>query len=143
MSVDKAKQSLANLRKALDRLQEALNEPKANALAIDGAIQRFEFVIELYWKTLKRLLDLNGIGAGTPREALGEAFRAGWIADETAWLRMLRDRNETSHVYNAAMARRIFARIRKHNTVLQNTWPSLRQHLPKSTKHATKRRRRK
>jgi nucleotidyltransferase substrate binding protein (TIGR01987 family) len=132
MSVAKAEQSIANLRQALDRLQEALDEPTANSLVIDGTIQRFEFVIELYWKTLKRLLSLNGIEAGTPREAISEAFRAGWIDNETAWLEMLRDRNETSHIYNETMARRIYARIRNNNGVLQATWPMLRDHIPES-----------
>ncbi len=119
MSADKAEQSIANLRQALDRLQEALDEPTTNSLVIDGTIQRFEFAIELYWKTLKRLLSLNGIETGTPREAIGEAFRAGWIGNETAWLEMLRDRNETPHVYNEKMARRIHAHIRRNNAVLQ------------------------
>jgi nucleotidyltransferase substrate binding protein (TIGR01987 family) len=43
---------------------------------------------------------------------LQEAFRAGWLADEAAWLQMLRDRNETSHTYNEAVARRIYANVR-------------------------------
>jgi len=133
MSVDKAEQSIANLRQALDRLQEALNEPTTNSLVIDGTIQRFEFVIELYWRTLKRLLSLNGIETGTPREAISEAFRAGWIGNETAWLEMLRDRNETSHIYNETMARRIHAHIRNNNAVLQQTWQTLRSRLPKSS----------
>jgi nucleotidyltransferase substrate binding protein (TIGR01987 family) len=131
MSVGKVEQSIANLRQALDRLQEALDEPTTNSLVIDGTIQRFEFVIELYWKTLKRLLSLNGIESGTPREAISEAYRAGWIGNETAWLEMLRDRNET-HIYNEAMARRIYARIRNNNRVLQETWPTLRARIPPS-----------
>jgi nucleotidyltransferase substrate binding protein (TIGR01987 family) len=122
---------LPNLRQALDRLQEALNEPETNALVIDGTIQRFEFVIELYWKTLRRLLSLNGIQTSTPREAIGESFRAGWIGDETAWLEMLRDRNETSHIYNETMARRIYKRIRRNNAVLQSSWSALRSRIPK------------
>jgi nucleotidyltransferase substrate binding protein (TIGR01987 family) len=132
MSADKAEQSIANLRQALDRLQEALSEPESNSLVIDGTIQRFEFAIELYWKTLKRLLSLNGIETGTPREAISEAFRAGWIGNETAWLQMLRDRNETSHIYNESMARRIYARIRNNNVVLQQTWTTLRSRIPKA-----------
>jgi nucleotidyltransferase substrate binding protein (TIGR01987 family) len=131
MSDAKAEQSIANLRQALDRLQEALNEPTTNALVIDGTIQRFEFVIELYWKTLRRLLALNGVQTGTPREAISEAFRAGWIGNETAWLEMLRDRNETSHIYNETMARQIYERIRRNNAVLQQTWPTLLSRVPK------------
>ena len=74
---------------------------------MDGTIQRFEFVIELFWKTLKRLLAAEGIQTGTPREAMQRAFEANWLGDETAWLQMLKDRNETSHVYDEASAKKI------------------------------------
>jgi len=70
---EKPNQSLINLGAALERLAEALQEPTENKLAIDGTIQRFEFVIELYWKTLKRLLAWEGIQTQTPREALQRA----------------------------------------------------------------------
>lgn len=70
MSDGKITQSLVNLENALSRLREALQEPHHNALIIDGTIQRFEFVLELYWKTLKRLLANEGIEANTPKETL-------------------------------------------------------------------------
>ena len=54
MRKKKQSQSLRNLGAALERLREALQEPETNSLAVDGTIQRFEFVIELFWKTLKR-----------------------------------------------------------------------------------------
>ena len=105
------KQSYENLGRALSRLEEALQENQLNSLMVDGTIQRFEFTIELYWKTLKRLLLSEGIEAKTPREVLKEAFQAGWLKDESAWLQMLKDRNETSHVYDEEMALRILSNI--------------------------------
>ncbi|MDY6850020.1 MAG: HI0074 family nucleotidyltransferase substrate-binding subunit [Thermodesulfobacteriota bacterium] len=118
----KAAQSLENLDRALKRLEEALQEPEGNSLVIDGTIQRFEFVIELYWKTFKRLLALEGLEANTPREALQKAYAAHWIDDEAAWLQMLRDRNETSHIYDEAAARRIYAHIQQNFSVLKKTF---------------------
>ena len=60
MSLIKAKQSMNNLEEALERLGEALAiKEEENTLVVDATIQRFEFVIELYWKTLKRLLELE------------------------------------------------------------------------------------
>lgn len=103
MNDPKAAQSLHNLGCALERLHEALQEPEGNSLVVDGTIQRFEFAIELYWKTFKRLLALEGIQSNTPRESVQRAFQAEWIADETAWLGMLRDRND-SHIYDEATA---------------------------------------
>lgn len=84
MSVAQIKQSIENLGKALERLGEALAAPRENPLAIDATIQRFEFTIELFWKALKYLLDHEGIETMTPRNALQEAYRAGWLQNEDA-----------------------------------------------------------
>jgi len=119
--------SLANLENALTRLSEALTAPEDDPLVVDASIQRFEFVIELFWKTFKRALAYEGIETATPREAVQQAFAVGWISDETAWLSMLRDRNLTSHVYDEAMAGRIYERIRAHAPVLRAAFGDLRQ----------------
>jgi len=108
MSEAKIRQSLHNLEKALTRLKEALAEPIDNEIVIDGTIQRFKFCIELFWKTLKRLLSFEGIETKTPRETLKQAYQIGWSNDETAWLEMLKDRNLTSHIYNEVMAGDIY-----------------------------------
>lgn len=123
---DKLTQSIDNLARALDRLGEALAEPESNPLAIDGTIQRFEFAIELYWKTLRRLLDEEGIATTTPREALQAAYAAGWLADEEAWLQMLRDRNKTSHVYSEAAGREIYRNIQAHYPELREAFSRIR-----------------
>ena len=109
-----SRRSLRKLTRALGRLDEALAEPEDNPLVIDGTIQRFEFVFELFWKTLRRFLAEEGVTATTPREALQAAFAAGWIADEAAWLAMLEARNETSHTYDEARARDVYTSIRQH-----------------------------
>lgn len=137
MSDQKAAQSLHNLGAALERLREALQEPEENPLAVDGTIHRFEFVIELYWKSLKRLLALEGIETYTPRESLQRAYQANWLADETAWLQMLRDRNETSHVYNEEMARRIYDHIKEYFPELERTYHFLLQRFESQSDRST------
>lgn len=125
MTEPKLADSLLNLSRALLRLREALAVPPDQALAVDGTIQRFEFTIELCWKTLKRALAFEGIDTTTPREALVQAFAVGLIDDETAWLDMLRDRNRAAHIYDEAMAVDLYQRIRLHATNIEN----LRQRL--------------
>jgi nucleotidyltransferase substrate binding protein (TIGR01987 family) len=129
MSVEKLQQSLINLEAALERLQEALQEPTDNSLVIDGTIQRFEFVIELYWKTLKRLLAYNGIQTHTPRDTLRQAYQANWLKDETLWLQMLNDRNQTSHIYNETMARQIYDRIKTYAPEMTQTYQFLKENF--------------
>ena len=126
MSDSEDARALAAFGRALERLREALAEPEDNPLTIDGTIQRFEFAIELSWKALRRLLIREGVSTTTPREALREAFRAGWLADEAAWLQMLRDRNETSHTYNEATAKRVYGNIRSAFPEMQRTYRLLR-----------------
>lgn len=82
MSKRKIDDSLANLSKAMDRLREALEVPRTDPLVVEGTIQRFEFVIEIFWKALKRALEYEGIVVKTPRESLKQAFAAGWLSDE-------------------------------------------------------------
>ena len=119
--------SMSNLERALARLEEALREPQTNSLAIDGTIQRFEFAIELTWKTLRRALLLEGIETKTPREALQEAFGAHWIDDEDVWLTMLRDRNETSHIYDEAKAREIYGRVPRYFSAMTSALATLKE----------------
>lgn len=130
MSEEKIQQSLTNLDRALTRLREALDEPSSNSLVIDGTIQRFEFVIELFWKAFKRILDREGIQVSTPRESIKQAYQIGWIEDEEAWLEMLRDRNETSHVYDEATARRIYESIKRNFVALERVYGRLRALTP-------------
>lgn len=121
----KISQSLQNLANAMQRLEEALAEPAVNSIIIDGTIQRFEFVIELFWKTMKRVMAAEGIEVSTPKETLQQAYQMKWINDETAWLQMLRDRNMTSHLYDEAMAQKIYADIKQHFSLLQATYEFL------------------
>jgi nucleotidyltransferase substrate binding protein (TIGR01987 family) len=130
MSDSEDARALDVLGRALERLHEALAQPEDNPLAIDGTIQRFEFAIELSWKALRRLLVREGVTTTTPREALRAAFRAGWLADEATWLQLLHDRNETSHTYNEATARRIYANVRSAFPEMERTYRLLRARLP-------------
>lgn len=112
MSENKIVWNLENLGRALDRLREALKKPRKDQLAIDGTIQRFEFVFELYWKTLKEMLAVAQIEASYPKDYLRKAFQNGWLFDQDIWVRMLEDRNATSHIYNEPEARAVYKRIK-------------------------------
>ena len=73
------------LGKALQRLDESLAYDLAQPLVVDACIQRFEFCIELTWKTLKKCLAIEGIEANTPRECIQQAHGCRY-ATETAVL---------------------------------------------------------
>ncbi len=101
---------LASLRIALGRLDDALVQPKTEWTR-DSAIQRFEFTFELAWKAVATSAQAHGVEARSPREAFKQAFALGWVTGEDVWLRMLDDRNRTTHTYNEAIAEEIFRRL--------------------------------
>ncbi|MBI4366670.1 MAG: nucleotidyltransferase substrate binding protein [Deltaproteobacteria bacterium] len=106
--------SLEQLGNTFERFRSAVGEAAdGDELKQDGVIQRFEFTFELLWKTVKLFLAYLGKAIGTPREALKEAFRQGFFADEQTYLEMLEDRNLCSHAYDFATARRIFTKIQE------------------------------
>lgn len=93
--------SLTNLRKAVDKLISALSVANDRELVVEGTIQRFEVVVELLWKTLRRALKFEGvrINPDTPRETMKEGFAIGWLHNEPIWQDLLDKRNTTSHEY--------------------------------------------
>jgi len=104
--------AVEKLERALARLEEALAEDPSAPLVLDGTIQRFEFVFELCWKAMRAVLADQGIETASPRGTIRAAYAAGLIDDEAAWLALLQARNETSHTYDEAQARQVYARIR-------------------------------
>jgi len=103
--------AVEKLERALARLEEALAEDPSAPLVLDGTIQRFEFVFELCWKAMRAVLADQGIETASPRAAIRAAYAAGLIDDEAAWLALLQARSETSHTYDEAQARQVYARI--------------------------------
>lgn len=99
-------QRLDNFDRALGLLQAALaNGPGAlNALEKEGVVQRFEYTLELAWKTIKDFLEDSGVvlTAVTPRQVIKDAFAARLIADGQTWIDMIDHRNLLSHTYDPA-----------------------------------------
>lgn len=103
---------VSEFRRAVSRLDEAIRAGSENSLFVDAAIQRFEFCVELAWKSLARVLERDhGVMVASPKPAIQEAYRLMLVDDEPAWLAMLRDRNLGSHTYREALAREIHARL--------------------------------
>ena len=101
---------------ALAQLEQAVaiyQKSQQDALYRDGLIQRFEFTVELAWKSLKEYLEAQGSTTpiATPRAVLKEAFAAGVIYDADAWNRVITARNITSHVYDEKTAEDVAAQI--------------------------------
>jgi nucleotidyltransferase substrate binding protein (TIGR01987 family) len=118
-------QRFANFQRALAQLEDADELGRSRALSRlekQGFIQAFEFTYELGWNTLKDYLTFQGITdlIGS-RDTTREAFKRNLIADGEGWMRMLADRNRTSHTYHEGTADEIVGHIRDGYVLLLRT----------------------
>jgi nucleotidyltransferase substrate binding protein (TIGR01987 family) len=115
--MEKVNYKFEQLENASARLVEALkrwdSEP-GDLVVQDSAIQRFEFTTELFWKFLKELLDFQGHAVtASPRDVIRVAKSAGVLPSDDRWIKLIEDRNLTSHTYNDEQASEIFNRIKE------------------------------
>jgi nucleotidyltransferase substrate binding protein (TIGR01987 family) len=96
---------------ALNRLNEVLAMPK-NDVVRDSAIQRFEFCLDLAWKSVKTFLEeKNGVICSSPKDCFREAYKQGLIEYNEDWLKLVDMRNETVHTYNQETAELIYSQL--------------------------------
>jgi len=111
---------VADYKRAVAELREALDSNPTSRLEQAGCIQYFEFCFELAWKSLKSLALYHGLSdAESPRSALRVAFSQRWLDDEPTWLEMLECRNRMSHTYSSAAALDVYARLSDFADVLR------------------------
>ena len=119
---------IKKLEKALKSLENIYLKPtQEDRSNIDATIQRFEFTIELFWKTLKVFLLEKGLEVHYPKDTLQESYKSGLLDDEDVWLKILKDRNLTSHTYDEHLANEIFQRIQLYVPVLRKNYDNLLQ----------------
>ncbi len=97
--------SLNELSKALVSLEEALTAKKTD-ISRDASIQRFEFCVELSWKSAKKVM---GTSATAPKQVVREMAQSGLIKDVEFWLKSIDQRNLSSHTYNKKLAEEVYA----------------------------------
>jgi nucleotidyltransferase substrate binding protein (TIGR01987 family) len=79
-----------------------------------GQIQKFEFTVELLWKTVQVFLyEMDGVDVVTPKSVAKEFVEAGYCNYETfeLFIRAINDRNQLSHIYRQEMAESIWQRL--------------------------------
>ena len=98
----------------LQVLCRAEQEDITNEFIISGIIDKFYIQFELGWKVLKELLRYEGANqaaTGSPREIIKTAYAYFDFIEENIWLEMLRDRNDTTHIYNEEAAQQLVKKI--------------------------------
>lgn len=103
-----------NFDRSFAKLNEFLNSSPKSELEKTGVIQAFEFTFEAAWKYLQSLAQDAGFECGSPKAAFLCAIQIGLVPaeKETVWAEMLKDRNLTSHTYQAVLLETMFVRIK-------------------------------
>lgn len=106
------KKRLNSFSKALERLEESLNQKDWQDLEKDGVIKRFEFTFELAWKTLQDFFESQGYkNIKGPKKVIQQAFEDGYIIDDQSWVDLLSDRNLMAHTYDKTHSDQVFEKI--------------------------------
>lgn len=107
VSITELEKAVKSLEEAIDLYQKASSDVEKKAFR-DAAIQRFEFTIELSWKTSMKILGSTTLAA---KVAIREMARNDLINDPEAWLKFIDGRNETSHSYDEDIAQKVYSLI--------------------------------
>lgn len=101
---------ISSLIKAQEKLGAALKAPKSE-LNRDAAIKRFEFTIELSWKTMKKILAKRGSFINSPKPIIRESAKEKLLDDVESWFLFLEYRNRTSHTYDETVADELYDKL--------------------------------
>ena len=96
--------SLDELSKALVSLEIALTVEKTD-ISRDASIQRFEFCVELSWKSARKVM---GTSATAPKQVVREMAQSNLIENVEFWLKSIDQRNLSSHTYNEKLAEEVY-----------------------------------
>ncbi len=129
--MDRVARTLTDARRALTTLFEPCDLSHPTDIERDATIQRFEYSFETVWKSAQQILLVEGIEANSPRAAIRSSRSVGLLSDEQAeaGMRMLNDRNLTSHTYQSTLAQEIFGRLATHARLLDSWLSALEARL--------------
>lgn len=109
------KQRFQNYKKALAKLGEAVQldaERTLSELEKQGIIQAFKYTHELAWKVMQDFFIYQGnTEIRGSRDATRQAFSADLISDGDNWMKMIINRNLSSHTYNEEISEEIYRNI--------------------------------
>jgi nucleotidyltransferase substrate binding protein (TIGR01987 family) len=109
-SVKELESAVASLHESLELLNDKNIIDKKILKAIrDACIQRFEYCIELSWKTSMKILGSKTVAA---IPAIREMARSNLIKDPSLWLDFIDARNESSHSYDEIVAEKVLTKIK-------------------------------
>ena len=100
--------TVAEFSRVSKTLEDALAQEK-NEFIRDSVIQRFEFCVELAWKTSKKVM---GTTTSAPKQVIREMAQNNLISNVEIWLRAVDERNLSSHTYNEDLVEKVYVFVK-------------------------------
>ena len=121
-SIIKFQRSLKLFEDAYATLEKALNEPSVTEYIKDSIVKRFEYTLEMAWKTLKTyMIEFDGIDENSPKKVIRAAFEQGYIAENLEfWDEAFEARNKTAHEYGADRGETAYQFAREHHFIFRD-----------------------
>lgn len=112
--LDQALESFTRLVSTdIEKLAKLLDEVLIDGLQ-NGKAQKFEYTLELCWKTIKVFLQqCEGIDEASPKKIVKAFYLSGYLVEDdyTALMQAIDDRNKLSHIYGQAEFELIVSRL--------------------------------
>jgi len=105
--------ALDNFEKSLSIDMKSLDETLVDSIK-SGRVQKFEFCVELVWKTLKVYLwEINGIDSNSPKSVIKDFYGLDLLSveDYEKLMEAIDDRNRISHIYSKDQFEDIYNRV--------------------------------
>ncbi len=114
VTIEELEKATKSLEISILLLRDAIQKQNANlelhkALR-DACIQRFEFCVELAWKTSIKLL---GLEVKAPNPAIRDMAQNKLIDDPQVWFDFMVARNKTSHTYDEDIAKVVYLEVER------------------------------
>jgi len=108
----------AEFRQSLDRLGRCLTDDLSSPVVRDGILFRFSRTVDLFHRLLRTMLAVHGIPEKSFKDALVQAYREGWIADEERWLSLLQAKFWVERAYDDERISLLVEKIGRHYALL-------------------------
>ncbi len=101
ISTKEYEKALSSLKEVIELSKKFQSSEPEKKVFRDAKIQRFEFCVELAWKTARKIL---GSSSTAPKIIVREMAQNALITDPSKWLTFIDARNESSHTYDEEKA---------------------------------------
>ncbi len=131
-SLIKFQRSLKLFEDAYITLEKALSEPSVNEYIKDSIVKRFEYTLEMAWKTLKTYLsEVDAIDESSPKKVIRAAFEQGYIGENIEfWDEAFEARNKTAHEYGADRGETAYQFAKDHHFIFKDLLDVLKKSKP-------------